>query len=182
MANGYKATEKLYDVNAYQTAFEAEILQVETAKTGLCLIWNRSMFFPEEGGQNCDKGVLICEDVEYRVKYVSLEKRDGVEVICHYVDDADITIFGVGAKVQGKIDWKDRYDKMQNHTGEHILSGIIHKEFGFDNVGFHLNDELFTMDFNGVITKEQMDFLETRANEIVMENVPVYGEYIPDEE
>ena len=183
MADKYIATEKLYDTDAYETAFEAEILQVESAKTGLCLILDKTLFFPEEGGQNCDKGTLALEGVEYEVKYVGLEKRDGVEVICHYVDEmAMASALCVGARVQGKIDWKDRYDKMQNHTGEHILSGIIHNKFGFDNVGFHLNDELFTMDFNGVITKEQLDFLETRANEIVMENVAVYGEYLPDEE
>ena len=184
MASEYKATEKLYDTDAYLTVFEAEILKVEPADNGLCLILDRTLFFPEEGGQNCDKGTLALEGVKYEVKYVGLEKRDGVEVICHYMDKTDVTEVSLhaGVKVQGQIDWKDRYDKMQNHTGEHILSGIIHREFGFDNVGFHLNDELFTMDFNGVITKEQLEFLETRANEIVMENVAVYGEYLPDEE
>ena len=176
-------TEKLYDLNAYETTFEATILQVESAQTGLCLILDKTLFFPEEGGQNYDKGTLSLDGVEYKVQYVGLERRDGVEVICHYVEDAgNGTKICKGAKVQGKVDWLDRYDKMQNHSGEHILSGIIHSEFGFDNVGFHLNDELFTMDFNGVITKEQLDFLEKRANEIVMENVAIYGEYLPDEE
>ncbi len=184
MASEYKMTEKLYDKDAYATCFEAEILQVEPAKNGLCLILDKTLFFPEEGGQTQDKGTLTLDGTEYRVQYVGLEKRDGVEVICHYVDEPNGIAMDLcgGIKVQGKIDWKDRYDKMQNHTGEHILSGIIHSEFGFDNVGFHLNDELFTMDFNGVITKEQLDFLEARANEIVMENVAVYGEYLPDEE
>ena len=184
MASQYKATEKLYDTDAYGTVFEAEILQVESEKRGLCLVLDRTLFFPEEGGQNCDKGTLTCGDFEYEVQYVGLEKREGVEVICHYVDAASATDASLcaGAKVQGKLDFPDRYDKMQNHTGEHILSGIIHSEFGFDNVGFHLNDELFTMDFNGVITKEQLEFLENKANEIVMENVAVYGEYLPDEE
>lgn len=183
MANEYKATEKLYDTDAYATAFEAEILQVESVKKGLCIILDKTLFFPEEGGQNCDKGILTLNGVEYEVKYVGLEKRDGVDVICHYVDEAAMTnTLCVGVKVQGKIDWSDRYDKMQNHSGEHILSGIIHNKFGFDNIGFHLNDELFTMDFNGVITKEQLEFLEKRANEIVLENVSIYGEYLPDEE
>lgn len=181
MANEYKVTEKLYDTDAYATNFEATILQVEPTPKGLSLILDKTLFFPEEGGQNCDKGILISDEAEYTVKYVGLEKRDGVEVICHYVE-GDETVFDMGDKVKGKIDWQDRYDKMQNHSGEHVLSGIIHNEFGFDNVGFHLNDELFTMDFNGVITKEQLEFLEKRANEIVMENVAVYGEYLPDEE
>ncbi len=183
MADEYKATEKLYDIDAYATVFEAEILQVEPAKEGLCLVLDKTLFFPEEGGQTQDKGILTVEGTEYEVSYVGLEKRDGVEVLCHYVENVSgETKICEGAKVQGKIDWKDRYDKMQNHTGEHILSGIIHSKFGFDNVGFHLNDELFTMDFNGNITKEQLEFLERRANEIVMENVAVYGEYLPDEE
>ena len=181
MANEYKVTEKLYDTDAYATNFEATILQVEPTPKGLSLILDKTLFFPEEGGQNCDKGILISDEAEYTVKYAGLEKRDGVEVICHYVE-GDETVFDMGDKVKGKIDWQDRYDKMQNHSGEHVLSGIIHNEFGFDNVGFHLNDELFTMDFNGVITKEQLEFLEKRANEIVMENVAVYGEYLPDEE
>ena len=181
MANEYKVTEKLYDTDAYATNFEATILQVEPTSKGLCLILDKTLFFPEEGGQNCDKGILILDETEYAVKYAGLEKRNGVEVICHYVE-GDETVFDMGDKVKGKIDWQDRYDKMQNHSGEHVLSGIIHNEFGFDNVGFHLNDELFTMDFNGVITKEQLEFLEKRANEIVMENVAVYGEYLPDEE
>lgn len=181
MANEYKATEKLYDTDAYATNFEATILQVEPTSKGLCLILDKTLFFPEEGGQNCDKGILILNETEYAVKYAGLEKRNGVEVICHYVE-GDETVFDMGDKVKGKIDWQDRYDKMQNHSGEHVLSGIIHNEFGFDNVGFHLNDELFTMDFNGVITKEQLEFLEKRANEIVMENVAIYGEYLPDEE
>lgn len=181
MANEYKVTEKLYDTDAYATNFEATILQVEPTSKGLCLILDKTLFFPEEGGQNCDKGILILNETEYAVKYAGLEKRNGVEVICHYVE-GDETVFDMGDKVKGKIDWQDRYDKMQNHSGEHVLSGIIHNEFGFDNVGFHLNDELFTMDFNGVITKEQLEFLEKRANEIVMENVAIYGEYLPDEE
>lgn len=183
MAGEYKVTEKLYDKDAYATCFEAQILQVESVKKELCIILDKTLFFPEEGGQNCDKGILTLNGVEYEVKYVGLEKRDGVDVICHYVDEAAMTnTLCVGVKVQGKIDWSDRYDKMQNHSGEHILSGIIHNEFGFDNIGFHLNDELFTMDFNGVITKEQLEFLEKRANEIVLENVSIYGEYLPDEE
>lgn len=197
MSSEYAKTEKLYDIDAYRATFEATILKVEPATTGLCLILDKTLFFPEEGGQNCDKGTIICEGQAFNVSYVSLEKSDGVEVIRHYVetsvsdDDRENLVRNgnvgasalcPGAKVQGEIDWADRYDKMQNHSGEHILSGIIHSEFGFDNVGFHLNDELFTMDFNGVITKEQLEFLETKANEIVMENVAIYGEYLPDEE
>lgn len=181
MSSEYKATEKLYDKDAYATSFEAEILQVEQDKKGIYLVLDKTLFFPEEGGQNSDKGTFTIDGTEYEVKYVGLEKRDGIEVICHYVDGEE-TSFVVGAKVQAKLDWKDRYDKMQNHTGEHILSGIIHSEFGFDNVGFHLNDEIFTMDFNGIITNEQLKFLEEKANLVVMENVPVLGEYVSDEE
>lgn len=183
MVNQYIRTEKLYDNDAYATGFEAKILKVEPTPKGLCLILDKTLFFPEEGGQNCDKGMLTIEGAEYEVSYVGLEMRDGIEIVCHYVNNISPAVeLCEGTMIQGKIDWKDRYDKMQNHTGEHILSGIIHSEFGFDNVGFHLNDELFTMDFNGVITKEQLEFLEKRANEIVMENVAVYGEYLPDEE
>ena len=180
MSNEIMKTEKLYDADAYATVFEAEILKAEPAKEGICLVLDKTLFFPEEGGQNCDRGTLKVEGKEFEVTYVSLEKKDGAEIICHYVKAEEE--FLPGTKVQGKLAWMDRYDKMQNHTGEHILSGIIHSEFGFDNVGFHLNDEIFTMDFNGVITKEQLEFLECKANEVVMENVPVVGEYVADEE
>lgn len=179
MFNAIIKTEKLYDADAYATVFDAEILKAEPAKEGVCLVLDKTLFFPEEGGQNCDRGTLIVEGKEFEVTYVSLEKKDGAEIICHYVKAEEE--FLPGTKVQGKLGWMDRYDKMQNHTGEHILSGIIHSEFGFDNVGFHLNDEIFTMDFNGVITKEQLEFLEQKANQVVMENVPVVGEYVSDE-
>ena len=179
MFNAIIKTEKLYDADAYATVFDAEILKAEPAKEGVCLVLDKTLFFPEEGGQNCDRGTLIVEGKEFEVTYVSLEKKDGAEIICHYVKAEEE--FLPGTKVQGKLGWMDRYDKMQNHTGEHILSGIIHSEFGFDNVGFHLNDEIFTMDFNGVITKEQLEFLEQKANQVVMENVPVVGEYVADE-
>lgn len=190
VSSGYVTTEKLYDKDAYATKFEATILKVEPAKTGFCLIFDKTLFFPEEGGQNCDTGNIICAGQGFIVSYVGIEKREGVEVICHYVNsemsatDSNEILSALceGVEIQGEIDWKARYDKMQNHSGEHILSGIIHTEFGFDNVGFHLNDELFTMDCNGVLTKEQLDFLERKANEVIMENVSIYGKYVSDDE
>lgn len=176
-----KGTEKLYDIDAYATRFDAIVMQTETWQDGVKLILDKTLFFPEEAGQNCDTGVIFFKGQEYEVTYVSLEKKEGIEVISHFIKNVG-DIFQIGDVVCGQICWKDRYDKMQNHSGEHLLSGIIHQNFGYDNVGFHLNDELFTMDFNGVLSMEQLYFLEEKANEVVMENVDIYGEYVPDEE
>jgi alanyl-tRNA synthetase len=84
--------------------------------------------------------------------------------------------FGVGDVVSGLIDYDVRFRRMQNHTGEHIVSGIIHRHFGFDNVGFHMGSEDVTLDLNGALTKEQLDFVEMEANKAVVENVSVCAE------
>ncbi len=170
---------KLYDKLPYETTFEAKVLEVTKSDKGSVVVLEQTLFFPEEGGQNSDTGILCFDGKECRVLHVSLEKRDGKEILCHLVDTDELS---AGMSVCGKLDWTARYDKMQNHTGEHILSGIVHSEFGFDNVGFHLNDEIFTMDFNGVLDAEKLQFLEEKANQIVAENVKVYGAYVPREE
>lgn len=178
MRSDMAPTLKLYDQDAYATEFEARIIETEPYKDGTKVILDRTLFFPEEGGQYADEGILCIRGKSYPVADVTLEKRECGEVICHYVENH----FQTGDKVFGKIDFAKRYDKMQNHTGEHILSGIIHKEYGFENVGFHLNSEVFTMDFNGILEERELEKLEMRANRVVWENVPVYGKYLAEED
>ncbi len=83
---------------------------------------------------------------------------------------------------EGILDWQKRYDNMQQHTGEHILSGLVHRKYGYDNVGFHMGAEEVTVDFNGELTPEQLDELENRANSLVYANVPVQVAYPSMEE
>lgn len=199
----YKPTRKLYDEDAYATTFLGSVVAlnlIEDKELGASdkikadIILDKTLFFPEEGGQNSDKGTMTIGDYNFRVVHVSLEQSQKGDVIHHIIElDEDISEVEwpdihetlekcIGENVSGELDWKDRFDKMQNHSGEHILSGIIHNEYGYDNVGFHLNDEVFTMDFNGTFTKEQVEFIETRANEIVYENVSIKASYYTNDQ
>lgn len=158
-------TKKLYDLDAYQREFEAEVISCEERKkkdgTAYEVILNQTLFFPEEGGQSPDRGTV--EGV--KVLDVQIKK----DVIVHTLERAMET----GAKVHGVIDWQHRFYNMQQHSGEHIFSGLVHSKFGFNNVGFHLSDNIVTMDFDGMMTAEDVADIEYRANEVIAENLPV---------
>ncbi|MBR6533224.1 MAG: alanyl-tRNA editing protein [Clostridia bacterium] len=144
-------TEKLYDVNSHLKEFSATVLFCKDKKAVL----DKTAFFPEGGGQTSDKGYID------GVKVLDVKEENGE--IYHYLE-ADIE---TGKTVDCKLDWEERFDKMQNHSGEHIISGIVHSLFGYDNVGFHLSDREMTMDFNGMLTREDLKRVEQLANEIV---------------
>lgn len=165
-------TKKLYYEDSHLSEFEAEVVacEEENGKDGLVykIVLNQTAFFPEGGGQSADVGHLseiTVEDVQ--------EKDDVIYHICR-------TAIPVGTKVQGKLDYEKRFDKMQNHTGEHIVSGLVHTYFGYENVGFHLGTEV-TMDFSGELTKEDLLMIERKANEAVIKNLPVQAEF-PNQE
>ena len=151
---GMTETIKLYDRDAYATEFEADIISCEPNKADdkrFDIILNQTLFFPEEGGQSPDMGILG----GFRV--VDVQIKNGV--ITHTVDisagnefEPEKAELAAGVHVQGKIDWQHRFYNMQQHSGEHIFSGIVHSRFGFENVGFHLSDSIVTMDFSGVIS------------------------------
>ena len=88
----------------------------------------------------------------------------------------------VGKEVEGTIDWEERFSKMQQHSGEHIVSGLVHAIHGYDNVGFHMGKDAITMDFNGVITQEQLKEIEQKANEAVVKNLDIQVLYPTKEE
>ena len=90
--------------------------------------------------------------------------------IRHYTD-APLTI---GETVHGELDREQRLRRMQNHSGEHILSGLVHNAYGYDNVGFHMGAECMIIDFSGELTWEQLMELETKANEVVRQNLPLH--------
>ena len=100
------------------------------------------------------------------------------DVITHSLKEP----LAVGETVHGIIDWTHRFNNMQQHSGEHIFSGIVHSRFGYDNVGFHLSDNIVTMDFNGVLTTDEVREVETAVNEVIVKNLPVEITYPSKEE
>lgn len=165
-------TKKLYYEDSHQDSFGAKVLSCAWNEKKACyeVILDQTVFFPEGGGQYADTGVLG------GAKVLDVQER-GDEII-HSTDQA----LEPGIEVEGTIDYQERFSKMQQHTGEHIVSGIIHRTFGYDNVGFHLGQELVTMDFNGTFTEDELRQVELEANEAVIKNLQVVVTYPSKEE
>ncbi len=161
-------TEKLYDNNAYLTEFKADVISCTPCEKGYKVILNRTAFFPEEGGQYSDKGFLN----DAAVFDVQIENGN----LVHYCSDS------LSGEVLGKIDFDRRFRNMQNHTGEHIISGIIHSLFGGENVGFHLGDIEVTCDYDIELSEEQLKIVELEANKTVYHNLSVTAYYPTEEE
>lgn len=162
-------TEKLYYEDSHRKEFDAAVAACEEAEKGYLVALDRTAFFPEGGGQYADTGTLG------NVNVTDVQEKEGV--IWHMTDAP----LRVGEAVHGKIDWEKRFESMQQHTGEHIVSGLVHARFGYDNVGFHLGSDYCTMDFNGPITKEELREIEFEANQAVWHNLGVEVLY-PDKE
>lgn len=168
-------TERLYEDNAYEVTFSAEVISVTPVKDGAEVVLSRTCFFPEEGGQSADRGTLMGLPV------IDVQIRDGV--ITHTVGAVDACdAFRVGKTVTGQIDWEFRFRNMQMHSAEHICSGLVHSHFGFANVGFHLSENSATMDYNGELTKEQVEAIETEVNRIIVEGRRIKAWYPSPEE
>lgn len=165
-----QATKRLFDEDAYRTAFTATVLACEPQKKGFAVILDQTCFFPEEGGQTADIGILSVGEERIAVYDAQIDKEN---IIRHMVK----TAIPEGAAVQGEIDWDKRFSDMQQHSGEHILSGLIHSTFGYNNVGFHLSAHEVTLDLDGMMTPEQLEDIERRANEVVYRNIAVTAEY-----
>lgn len=163
-------TKRLYYEDVYKKEFTAKVLECREAKKGFHIILDESAFYPEGGGQPSDTGALN------GVKVLHVSEK-GEEII-HELEAP----LEEGVLAEGVIDWQKRYDNMQQHTGEHIFSGLVHKHFGYDNVGFHMGTDEVTVDFNGVLTQEQLDELEDEANQLIYDNVPVKVFYPSKEE
>lgn len=162
-------TEKLYYIDSYISEFSASVLSVTPLDNGFLVVLDKTAFFPEEGGQSSDRGYIGSS----RVRHVY--ENEGI--IYHVVDKAPEQ-----NSVFCKVDFEERFDKMQQHTAEHILSGVIHKLYGYDNVGFHLGDDIVTFDINHPLTREQLDEIEILANEAVFRNLKVEAYFpSPDE-
>ncbi|MBE7017217.1 MAG: alanyl-tRNA editing protein [Ruminococcaceae bacterium] len=162
-------TEKLYYQDAYLEKFSACVVSCTQGKKGYEIILDRSVFYPEGGGQPGDTGILG------GVKVVDTHEKGG-EVI-HYCEAP----LEVGSLVEGEIDFSRRFDFMQQHSGEHIVSGLIHSRFGCDNVGFHMGRDTVTIDFNCAISAGELKEIERQANELIWKNIPINASW-PDSE
>ena len=134
---------------------------------GYEVILDQTAFYPEGGGQPSDIGTLG----ESVVKEV--HEKNGE--LLHYTDRA----LEPGTEVQGKINWDRRFDLMQQHSGEHIVSGLIHEAFGYDNVGFHMGSDVITIDFDGMLDETQMAVIEAKANPWILFDGSIYDILLP---
>lgn len=161
-------TIKLYDKNAYLNQFDSKVVSCIKSDDGKYeLELSQTAFFPTSGGQSGDIG-YIEDTCVFETKYKDKEET----IIVHVVDKP----FNIGVTVACKLDFEKRYRKMQNHTGEHIISALVHNKYGFENVGFHLSNNFFTCDYNGEISLEDLKTLECEVNSIIykMKNVTTY--------
>ena len=163
-------TKPLYDNDSFQKNFEATVISCTPADEGYKIILDQTVFFPEQGGQTSDIGILG----DGKVTDVQIENDE----IVHYTNIA----YTVGMTVQGEIDWQHRFSKMQQHTGEHLFTGLAHNKFGAENVGFHLSDNTVTLDLNIELDLEKVRLIERLANEAIAEDIPVRAFYPSDEE
>lgn len=163
-------TEKLFYKDSHLAEFAATVQSCEQEEKYYKVVLDRTAFFSEGGGQSADTGVID------GVKVFDVQEKDG---ILYHMTEKPLE---VGKTVEGKIDWDERFSKMQQHSGEHIVSGLIHHKYGYNNVGFHLGQDAVTMDFDGVITKEQLKEIEFLANEGVAKNLDIQVDYPTEEE
>lgn len=161
-------TEKLYDPDSHLYDFSATVIDCRKNFDKYEIILDKTAFFPEGGGQLADTGNIASANI------TDVQINNGI--ITHFSDSP----VDVGTTVECQIDAPKRFRRMQNHSGEHIVSGIVHNLFGYDNVGFHLGDDV-TIDFNGELSDEQLTKVEKLANEAIYKNVRFICEY-PDEE
>ena len=154
-------TKRLYYEDVYKKEFTAKVLECREAKKGFHIILDESAFYPEGGGQPSDAGYLN------DVKVKEVHEKDGE--LLHYTDKP----LEAGTEVQGRIDWARRFDLMQQHSGEHMVSGLIHEAYGYDNVGFHMGSDTITVDLNGPLDETQLAEIEQKTNEKIWEDTEV---------
>ena len=165
-------TRKLFYEDSHRKEFEARVLFCAACKEdgGFWTVLDQTCFFPEGGGQYADTGYLG------EVQVLDARERDGV---VYHRTEAPLE---PGDLVCGRIDWAERFEKMQQHTGEHIVSGLVHSRFGYNNVGFHLGSDYCTMDFDGPITPEELRQIEWEANRAVVSDLEILVQYPSKEE
>jgi len=162
-------TQALYDQDSFARDFVGKVISCEEVTVNdeklYKVVLDKTVFFPEQGGQTSDIGKLD----DRAVVDVQIEN----EVIYHFCKGG----FLIGEEVHGVIDWNHRFNNMQQHTGEHIFTGLAHNMYGADNVGFHLSDNTVTLDLNIELSQEQVDILERKCNELIGQNLAVKAYY-----
>ena len=164
-------TEKLYYIDSHLFSFGAAVLECENNAEGKYLtVLDRTAFFPEGGGQKADTGHIS------GVRVTHVFEKNGViyHECCGYVEP--------GGDAVCDVDREQRLRRMQNHSGEHIVSGLIYRNFGFSNVGFHMGESFMTIDFSGELSDRDLEMIERTANEKVRENIPVKAFFPSPEE
>ena len=176
------STIKLYDSLPYETEFTAKIIKISSfdkEKNLYELVLDKTLFFPEAGGQSCDKGNINIENSTTIVERVVIDNEDVITHIIH--SEIPLQLENLAkAEIYGKIDWIHRFSNMQQHSAEHIFSGIVHRKYGFENVGFHLSDNNVTMDYSGYLTPEQVAEIEFETNKVIAQNISISC-YYPNE-
>jgi len=163
-------TRKLYYEDSHMAHFSAAVLSCEKGEKGWEVILDATAFYPEGGGQACDLGTLG------EAKVLDVQERG--ETVVHLCDAPLM----VNSTVEGQIDYDRRFQLMQQHSGEHIVSGIINRRYGYHNVGFHMGSDIITIDFDGVIPQEDLASIEWEANRAVWQNLPLRCWYPSEEE
>ena len=154
-------TRRLFYEDSHLTEFTATVTACDIAENGWAVQLSATAFYPEGGGQGCDLGTLD------NVNVLNVQEKDGK--ILHFCDEK----LEIGQTVTGCINWTRRFDLMQQHSGEHIVSGIICRRYGYHNVGFHVGSEMMEIDFDGPIPAEDLPEIERLANEAVWKNAPI---------
>ncbi len=172
---------KLYETDSYMRETKTRVTGCEKTERGIYAMFEDAIFFPHEGGQYADTGAVVWNEKKIElIDGIVFEDELSGESLVKYLVSEEIP---VGSEVLLVLDWEKRFMRMQNHTGEHILTGVIHNKYGFDNVGFHLSDDDFvTLDLNGVLSYEEVIQLEETANEVIYSNYPVKDSYPTDSE
>lgn len=155
-------TEKIYYADCHCATFRARVLECSETEGGFAVTLDRTAFYPLGGGQAADTGALGGVRV--------LDTREEGENIVHLCDGP----LTVGSTVDGQIDYEARFVRMQQHTGEHIVSGILHRLYGCHNTGFHMNQTGIVIDFDAVIPAEKLPEIEREANEAIWKNIPLH--------
>ena len=174
--------KRLYEKNSYITECVTTVTACEERADGIYIMLEDTIFFPEEGGQYADTGFITYNDIRVDVldgRLLTNATTDVNMIISYKVSDT----IPVGTQVTCHLDWEKRFSRMQNHSGEHILTGLIHNKFGFDNVGFHLSDDgPVTLNINGILSLEQVLDIEKAANRVIYDNLAITDSYPTKEE
>ena len=160
---------KLFYEDPYLKEFSAVVTSCEQCPKGWAVTLDQTAFYPEGGGQACDIGTLGDANV--------WDVQEKGEEILHFCDNK----LEVGQTVTGRIDWERRFDLMQQHTGEHIISGLLHEKFGYQNTGFHVGADAMEVDFDGPVSPEDLAQIERKANQAIWQDIPLRC-WVPDPE